>query len=162
MCVCVCVRARVCVRVCVERPKTVLTTGSKLKPPLNPPMNVEETELLLEPRGPPKPVPKNFNFQDFTFYADESATMTESWYKNARAFFNIRLGDFTLPAKSPSWLTPSLPQTVKFPCRKMWKRYTFLCYNTSTWNAMRFDKSPFTCQCEKENKKAKKFKIVHF
>ena len=61
-------------------------------------MNLDETEMLLNPKGPPKPVPKHFNFRDFTFYVDESATMTESWYRNARAFFNIRLGDSLLPA----------------------------------------------------------------
>ena len=27
---------------------------------------------------------------------------------------------------------------------------------------MRFDESHFTCQCEKEDKKAKRFRILHF
>ena len=33
---------------------------------------------------------------------------------------------------------------------------------TSNFSAVRFDESPFTCQCEKENKKAEGFKILHF
>ena len=66
--------------------------GSKLKPPLYPPTDADAEERLLDPRGPPKQVPEHFNFQQFTYFADESATITESWYRNARAFFNIRLG----------------------------------------------------------------------
>ena len=33
---------------------------------------------------------------------------------------------------------------------------------TSIFNAMRFDENPFTCQCEKEDKKAYSFQISHF
>ena len=33
---------------------------------------------------------------------------------------------------------------------------------TSTLNAMHFDADPFTCQCEKEGKKAWGFQISHF
>ena len=34
---------------------------------------------------------------------------------------------------------------------------------TSTFNAVPFDKSPFTCQCKnKEHRKAEGFQIVHF
>ena len=51
-----------------------------------------------------------------------------------------------------------LPQPVKFPGSKMHvracKQYISRSYNTSTFNAMHFDESPFTCQCEKENKMA--------
>ena len=32
-------------------------------------------------------------------------------------------------------------------------RFNF-CLNTSTFSVMCFDESPFTCQCEKENRKA--------
>ena len=35
-----------------------------------------------------------------------------------------------------------------------YKQYVFRSYNTSTFSAMRFDESPFTCQWEKEDKKA--------
>ena len=34
------------------------------------------------------------------------------------------------------------------------KQYIFQSYNTSTFNALRFDENPFTCQCEKGDKKA--------
>ena len=34
------------------------------------------------------------------------------------------------------------------------KQYMFRSYNPSNFNAMRFDKNPFTCQSEKENRKA--------
>ena len=33
---------------------------------------------------------------------------------------------------------------------------------TSTFNAMHLDESPFTCQCQKEDKKASEFQISHF
>ena len=33
------------------------------------------------------------------------------------------------------------------------ERYIFWSYDTSTFTAMRSDEKPFTCQCEKENKK---------
>ena len=42
------------------------------------------------------------------------------------------------------------------------KQYSFQSYYNSIFNAMRFDKSPFTCQCEKEDKKAYGFQISHF
>ena len=42
------------------------------------------------------------------------------------------------------------------------KEYIFQSYNTSTFSAMRFDENPFTCQCEKENKKVSGFQISHF
>ena len=64
------------------------------------------------------------------------------------------------------WLTPSLPQPVKFPGWKMHgracKQYIFRFYNTPTFNARRFDENLFTCHCEKENKKAYGFQISHF
>ena len=53
-------------------------------------------------------------------------------------------------------LTPSLPQPVKFPGWKMHgcacKQCIFWSYNTSTFNAMRFDENLFTCQCGREKK----------
>ena len=42
------------------------------------------------------------------------------------------------------------------------KHIIFQSYDTSTFNAMRFNENPFTRQCEKENKKAKGFQILHF
>ena len=42
------------------------------------------------------------------------------------------------------------------------KQYIFQSYSISTFNAMRFDENPFTCLCEKENKKASGFEIWHF
>ncbi|KAK7097364.1 uncharacterized protein [Littorina saxatilis] len=65
---------------------------SKMKPPLYPAFNVTELERLTNPKGPPKKVSDNFNFHAFTFTADESATITESWYRHAKSFFHIRLG----------------------------------------------------------------------
>ena len=62
-------------------------------------------------------------------------------------------------------LTPSLPQPVKFPGWKMHgcacKQCIFWSYNTSTFNAMRFDENLFTCQCGRK-KKAYGFQISHF
>ena len=42
------------------------------------------------------------------------------------------------------------------------KQYIFWSYDTSTFNAIRFDENPVTCQHEKEDKKAKGFKFSHF
>ena len=42
------------------------------------------------------------------------------------------------------------------------KQYIFQSYNASTLNALNFDKNPFTCQCETEDKKAEGFQISHF
>ena len=75
--------------------------GSKLKPPMYPPLNPDEADRLLSPGGSPRRQPVDFDFQDFTFLADESATITESWYSHAKAFFNIRLGDCPLPPPTP-------------------------------------------------------------
>ena len=41
-------------------------------------------------------------------------------------------------------------------------RLQIVSYNTSTVNATRFDKAPFTCQCEKEDKKAEGLGILLF
>ena len=41
------------------------------------------------------------------------------------------------------------------------KQYIFRSYNTSIFNSA-FDEDPFTCQCEKEDKKAEGFEILHF
>ena len=64
------------------------------------------------------------------------------------------------------WLTPSPPQPVKFPGWKMQRRalqtVSFQSYNTSTFNAMRFDETPLTCQCENGDKKVSKLQILHF
>ena len=38
----------------------------------------------------------------------------------------------------------------------------FFAPTTSTINAVRCDESPFTCQCENEDKKASGFQILHF
>ena len=35
-------------------------------------------------------------------------------------------------------------------------------YNTSTFNAVRFDENPFTCLCNKEDEKAEGFQIWYF
>ena len=40
-----------------------------------------------------------------------------------------------------------------------YKQYIFRSYNSSTFNAVRFDESPFTWQSEKDDKKAKGFKF---
>ena len=42
------------------------------------------------------------------------------------------------------------------------KQYIFRSYKTYTFNAMRFDENPFTCQCKRENKKDSGFQISHF
>ena len=64
----------------------------------------------------------------------------------------------TVQSKNKYPLTPSLPGPVIFLGWKMHKRtykqYIFESYNTSTFNAMHFDENPFTCQYEKENKRA--------
>ena len=33
---------------------------------------------------------------------------------------------------------------------------------TSTFNAVRFNENPFTCQCEKEDRNSEGFQILHF
>ena len=40
--------------------------------------------------------------------------------------------------------------------------FFFWLYNTSNFSAMSFGENPFMCQCEKENKKALGFQILHF
>ena len=64
------------------------------------------------------------------------------------------------------WLTPSLPQPVKISGWKMHgracKQYISRFYNPSTFSAIRYDESPFTCHCEKENQKAYGFQISDF
>ena len=42
------------------------------------------------------------------------------------------------------------------------EQYIFWSYNATTFNAMHFDEDPFTCQCEKEDKKAYGLQILHF
>ena len=42
------------------------------------------------------------------------------------------------------------------------KQYIFRSCNTSTLNALNFDKNPFTCQCETEDKNTDGFQILHF
>ena len=55
-------------------------------------------------------------------------------------------------------LNPSLPQPIKCPGWKMHgatcKQYNIQSYVIPTFNANRFDENPFTCQCEKQHKKA--------
>ena len=55
-------------------------------------------------------------------------------------------------------ITPSVPQPVKFLGWKMdghsHKQYIFWSYSASPLNAMHFDENLFTCQCEKEKKRA--------
>ena len=41
------------------------------------------------------------------------------------------------------------------------KQFIFRSYNTSTFNAMRFDANPFSCQCEKEDKEAEGSQMWH-
>ena len=57
-----------------------------------------------------------------------------------------------------TYLILSLPQPVKFPGLKMQgcacKQHIFQSYKKSTFTAIRLDESPFTCHCEKENRKA--------
>ncbi|KAL8598729.1 hypothetical protein ACOMHN_033293 [Nucella lapillus] len=70
---------------------------SKLKPPLRPPVNDDLLDYLEEIDNAKKKKAKKsarpqFMYQDFTFMADESASITESWYRQARAFFHVRLG----------------------------------------------------------------------
>ena len=38
----------------------------------------------------------------------------------------------------------------------------FLPYNTSSFSAVRFDETPFTCQRENEDRKAQRCQILHF
>ena len=45
--------------------------------------------------------------------------------------------------------------------RRAFKQYIFQSCDTATFNAMCFDETPFTCQCEKEEKGLKGFKF-HF
>ena len=45
---------------------------------------------------------------------------------------------------------------------RAYKQYIFRSYDTSTFNAMRFDENSFKCQCEKEDKEACRFQILHF
>ena len=60
------------------------------------------------------------------------------------------------------FLTPSLPQPVKFPGWKVreqaCKQYIFWSYNKYDFNSVRFgDWNPFTYYSEKEKKKTKGF-----
>ena len=84
------------------------------------------------------------------------------------------------PAQQRQLLTPSLPQPVTFPGWKLqgraFKQYIFRSHNESAFSAMRchenanastfngvlFDENPFTCQSEKENKKAYGFQTSPF
>ena len=62
-------------------------------------------------------------------------------------------------------LTPSLPQPVNFPAEKCMDAPANSILSgliTSTSNAIPVDKSPFTRQCEKEDRKAKEFQILRF
>ena len=59
-------------------------------------------------------------------------------------------------------LTPSLTKPKRKMHRRAYKQCIFRSYNTSTFNAVRFDESSFTCQCEKEDKKAERFQVSHF
>ena len=42
------------------------------------------------------------------------------------------------------------------------KQYIFRSYNTSTFNAMRFDENRLTRQCENEDRNSSGFQISHF
>ena len=60
-------------------------------------------------------------------------------------------------------LTPSLRQPVRFPGRNMHGQTADSIFSgpvTSAFSAARFDENPFTCQCEKEDKKV--FIFSHF
>ena len=46
-------------------------------------------------------------------------------------------------------------------CKLPWQKNAWMRLHL-TFNAIPFDKSPFTRQCEKEDRKAKGFQIVHF
>ena len=62
-------------------------------------------------------------------------------------------------------LTPSLPQPVNFPAEKCMDAPANSILSgliTSTFSAIPVDKSPFTRQCEKEDRKAKGFQILRF
>ena len=65
-----------------------------------------------------------------------------------------------------SSLTPSLPQPVRFPGWKMHgrtcKQYIFRSYNTSTFNAMRFDEILSHASAKKKTKRLKGFKFRTF
>ena len=68
-------------------------------------------------------------------------------------------------SKRSAPLTPSLPQPVTFPverCTDAPANSVFSGPITSTFDAMCFDESPFTCQCEKEDKMLKGFKFRNF
>ena len=42
------------------------------------------------------------------------------------------------------------------------KQYMFRSRDTATFSDVRFDENPFTCQCEKEEKRFKDFKFCTF
>ena len=60
------------------------------------------------------------------------------------------------------FLTPSLPQLVKFLGWKMHTQYISRSHNTSTFSAICFNENLFTCQCKKEDIKAQGFQILQF
>ena len=62
------------------------------------------------------------------------------------------------PGGLAEWaLTPSLPEPVKFPARKMhgqaYKEYIFKSCDTSTFNTVCFDENIFTCHVQKRRQK---------
>ena len=68
-----------------------------------------------------------------------------SWnLSQCRCLFGDKLGvnPFTAPACTISGLNDART--------RLKKQYIFWSYNTYTFNAMRFDENPLTCQCEKE------------
>lgn len=68
---------------------------SKIEVPLHLPINVSSLERAMDSRAPFKALAScknSFDYRDFTFFADESAAITESWYRASRSFFNLKLG----------------------------------------------------------------------
>ena len=66
--------------------------------------------------------------------------------------FNFFVPNSNMSARHLRTLTPSLPKLVK--CMDGSVNSIFSSPITSTFNAMSFDESSFTCHCEKEDKKA--------
>ena len=66
----------------------------------------------------------------------------------------------TKPQQVGGLLTPPLPQPVTIlGCtmhKHVCKQYIFRLCNTSTFNAIRFDENPLTCQCKKRKQKGLK------
>ena len=69
--------------------------------------------------------------------------------QNPQIWFEAAVNPFAAPACNISGLKDAGTRSI------------FSCLITSTFSGMRCDENPFTCQCEKEDKKAEGFQISH-